>query len=242
MIQMQTLYDYRHAQEEARRAEERRFNLIKNNFLALVLGVLLIIGSVWLHFFLVAKNEHVEAGHEGVFRNFRNSREAAESKAKIERNLKSIAQLKGELEKKDVDKVPILLEMRLVELENIWLRKKLEERELLAQGFETSDLYATLQGEKPIEKVNQEDLERLVDLIDMLYPSFRFRLSCIFRTQSFEDLCICYLLKARIRKIHIGSIIHISRQAINNRCKNMSEELFGHISTQKIFEQFIDSL
>jgi hypothetical protein len=239
--QMQAIYDYQQQELQAARTDAEKSRLARNALLGIALslgGAFLTVSYVWYKERLQRKTDKDLAA---IFERFQLNR-VNETHGQIEKNLAKIKTLRKEWELSGNKNMLPLYEIRLLELENRWIEKRMEEQKNAEDDFKSSSVLLLLQNENKRGKLNSDDMERLIETVDRVFPSFKFHLANTFSLLATEDIHIIYLLKANVKKSHIAGIIHLSRQAVNNRCKRLTEEVFGEESSQKTLEQLVQIL
>ncbi|MDR2495595.1 MAG: hypothetical protein LBD21_00485 [Tannerellaceae bacterium] len=226
IIALQALYDYQKIQKLATKAGNERNFVLR---ILLIVSISAFIITLCLSFIIIKisrKRQRDAEAQKEVFRRFHNL-EMNRTQAQIEINMMRVAELEKELVTAKKNRDTILYEINLLGLANIWIVKALEEQEKAEKEYYCSNLYLRLHNDRKAHTVTAQELELFIALTDKRYPNFRPGLTTLLKVTSHEDLCICYLLKAKVRKANIGRVLKLSRQAINNRCRKLSDEAFG---------------
>ncbi|MDR2499001.1 MAG: hypothetical protein LBD28_06125 [Tannerellaceae bacterium] len=240
-IELQALYDHQKIQKIATKAREASNRAWLNFWIAL--AVLFFVTSCATAYIIRIHRKRMREAkaREEVFLNFHNI-EMQRSLEQVEKNIAMIAQLQIEKQKNKKRRDLIASKIHLFELANLWILKTLEDQEKAAKQYFNSEIYLRLHNDRQINTITMDELEGFFELTDMQYPRFKLGITNLLKITSKEDIFICYLLKARVRKVNIGKILKLSRQAINNRCKRLSLDIFQADCAPGLLEQLISSM
>ena len=241
MVEMQSLYNYHKIQQLASKVENQRNKAVRNTLLITIVTMFIALCFAAYFVMIQIKLRRDTLEQKMIFERFKAS-SADMTQEQVRLNVAAIEKL---TEKKEEDKKNIAnieYEIQLLELSNLLILKKLEEQEQAEKEFIESELFLRIYNDKKLSEINSIDLDQIMEMIDKLYPFFKLRLTQTLSITSYEDFCICYLIKVKVKKSYIAKILKLSRQAINNRCRKLASDSFGDESTHAVLEQVIKSL
>jgi tetratricopeptide (TPR) repeat protein len=239
MLKMKSLYNYQQAKNEASQARIDKAIVERNSVFWFSIIVIIIGTLAWNFFNIRMKLKRINKAQEEIFQRFSNN-QIKETREQIDINSRQIEVLESQVRNNTTAKESLLLEIKLLNLENSRISKKVFEREKMEDNFKISPVYQLFY--KKGTRITDEDKESLIRMIDQIYPTFRFRLFEIYPVISHEDLFFCYMLKTGLKNTRIAEILNVSRQAITNKCERLVKDLLGEKNSPKLLVQFIASI
>ena len=104
-----------------------------------------------------------------------------------------------------------------------------------------SDIYIKLHN-REILKINDNQKNDLEDVIDGLFPDFKYSIYNMFPMISPDELYLCYLIKYNLRPIDIAYYMCKERNTISMKQKRLACKMFGTQGTIKMLVDFIYSI
>ncbi|MDR0843721.1 MAG: tetratricopeptide repeat protein [Tannerella sp.] len=235
----QSLYDYHQVEYERNKAIISKTVSERNNAW-LGISVILLAGSLGIFYFDMRKKKK-EWKLKEMLRSRLSDKQIQESKQQIDKDCQRISELETELKKHTTERERFLEEKENLELkveQNMIMLKKQESLDL---KFSNSKIYIRLQEKKIEEKFSNDEKKELIDTIDDLWPDFKIMFKALYSEISNEDLYMCYLLKANLTLIHIGSIMNKATSTIGMKRKRLAQKILGEHAVPEDLDKLISS-
>ncbi|GHT36472.1 hypothetical protein AGMMS49574_28250 [Bacteroidia bacterium] len=243
---VKAMYDYLQIDKKAKQAESELIRAERNNWIWAFAILFFLLCLICSYFYTNAKQKRRIRMQNEVFQQFRHNL-LYETPEYIYSNMAQINELKNELSISAKDKEVIILRIQLLETENAWLTKKIAEKKRIDADFKSSDIYQLFQQSKDKKdktklNITEADIKKLIEKIDIVYPTFKYKIINTFKPLSAEDRTMLYLLKADVMVSKISILLGTTVQVISNRRKSLVERTFGKGNTAEVLDKFIASL
>jgi tetratricopeptide (TPR) repeat protein len=237
---LQHQYDYKEAENIANKAKLNHIIAVRNNII-LALIILVLAGCLTGYYtYILAEKKRMQKMQEELFQYF-SIKQNKEYPEQMKLNVQRISELESKLDGRNAeDKEVILLEKKLLELENNQMYRILAEKAERKKKLDSSDIY-NLFIREPNQKIADNDKEALMSLIDETFPAFKSHILDLSPNISAEDLFMCYLIKANVKGTRISQIMCLSKQAISMRRKRLAMAMLGEQSSLKSLDSLISS-